>query len=208
VKIKIACILSFFVFILGAACTNQMDNLEEYLAYLADETNGIVHSKSVAGVQMKVKYMPIEYLVYKDFTNQDKKGDKKKLFKEYKNTLSFMLTLGPDKNENFDITRVGVSSYEEFTERMEVMNFQMGGMISLEYGDKTIHPKLSLMENTYGLAQERAILVSFEVSDNLENAFMKNNDCKFIYKDGLFNTGISKFAFDKTSIRELPEFQF
>lgn len=180
------------------------------MLYLADKNHGIVKEKAVAGVLMQVKYLPIEYLAYKDFSDKNlpHKLEKQELLESYKNTLSFMLTLGPDKDEKFDITRVGVSNYEEFAERVEVMNFQMGNFITLEYEGKKITPKLTLMENSYGLANQRVIVVSFEVENNLSNEFMKKRDCKFIFDDGLFFTGQNKFAFKKDEIAQLPEFEF
>ncbi len=211
-KINILYTFLFVALFSTFSCGKKISNFEEYLTYLSQKENGIVKEKPIAGILLEVKYLPIEYLVYKDFKNSKKTKKKEllidKLYKSYKNTLTFMFTLGPDENEKFDITRVGVSNYEEFAQRIELMNFNMTNFIYLEYNNTKIAPKLALMENSYGLENKRAIMVSFEVDDNTKNVFLKKHTYKFVYSDQLFNTGINKFTFNKEDINDLPEFEF
>src|SRR5690606_22139378 len=101
------------------------DDFNTYMEYLADKDNGLVKEKSIGGIQLKVKYLPNDYLVYNDIkqNKQITKGLVNSVKLTYANSITFMMVLGPDKNESFDITRVGIANYEEFAQRIEEMNF-------------------------------------------------------------------------------------
>lgn len=204
----------FILIILGwqlLCCSNSISDYEEYMRYVSDEDNGLVKHKAIAGIQMSVKYLPVDYSVYRELKELDEKPNekqKKKLRDSYKNSALFMLTLGPDTNETFDITKVGVSNYGEFAERMEIMNFNMASFIQLEVNKKIYTPQLAQMENTYGLEKKRNILVVFSTPENTENQFMTKQDVKFIFNDGLFNTGVNKFLFQHQDFENLPKFVF
>lgn len=196
VKIKFS-LLILGIGILLNSCSSSMTDFSEYLKYLANEENGIVKQKKISGLRLQVKYLPLEYLNHRA---------KEEGSNNYDHSVCFMFTLGPDSTENFDITKVGVSNYEEFAKRMDVMNFQMHESLELKIGNKIYKPSIAQMENVYGLKKERVIMVVFEVKDNKENNFMRTQDVQFIYKDQLFNTGTSKFWFEKNDLTDLPKF--
>lgn len=189
------------------SCSSSELHIKEYLTYLADLEHGIVKNKTVTGIALQVKYLPIDYLVYKE-TNQNG-GNATEIAitkKNYDESLSFLFTLGPSKEEKFDIAYLGVRNYREFIDRVETMNFKMNEMFYLELNGKKIKPKLTLMENTYGLEKSRSLVVTFPVANS--SHFMRENDVKFVYEDGLFKTGISKFSFKKKDMTKLPTLIF
>jgi len=118
-----------------------------------------------------------------------------------------MMVIGPDKDESFDITRVGVSDYQEFAQRLEEMNFNMKQYIQLKVADKIYWPELAQMESTYGLEQSRKMLFVFKAVDESGNRIL-TEDAQFVYTDELFNTGINKFKFKIADVEALPEFKF
>ena len=158
---------------------------------------------------MKIKYLPNDYLVYNEL-----KGNKAitstmidNVKASYNNTITFMMIMGPDKEESFDITRVGVVDYQEFAQRLEEMNFSMKQYVNLSINGKEYYPELAQMESTYGLEQNRKILFVFKAIDEEGNKIL-NNDFQFVYADELFNTGINKFKFKLDDINKMPAFNF
>ena len=192
-----------------SSCNQPIDDFSTYMKYLSDTDYGLVKEKSVGGLQLKVKYLPNDYLVYNDLKNS--KVITKELIDSmktsYANSITFMMVLGPDKNESFDITRVGISDYEEFAQRLEEMNFNMAQYVNLKINNKEYVPELMQMESTYGLEQNRKILFVFKAVDKEGNKIL-TDDAQFVYSDELFNTGINKFKFNINDINSLPEFKF
>jgi hypothetical protein len=188
------------------ACNLPIDDFSQYMKYLANKENGLVKEKSVNGVQIKVKYLPLDYLAYKEYEN-DKDLKIEEIKKTYENSLTFMMTIGPAKDKRFDITKVGVSSYEEFALRIEEMNFWMKEYVTLSFEGKEITADLAQMESTYGLEKDRKIIFVFQNKDEQGNSIL-TQDITFTYKDEIFYTGINKFKFSIDDINDLPEFKF
>lgn len=202
-------VIGGFLFFLITACSGNELEYEDYLKYINDQENGLMKEKEVSGLQYKVKYLPVDYLVYNDLNKiegkQNLKEEKKKLEKQYAHSLCFMMTMGPADDENFDLTYLGVKNYDEYAKQMEVLNFKMGTFLTLEMGGKLIKPELVQMENTYGLGKQRNFMILFSVKDNKKDKFMKDHDVRLIYSDELFGTGINNFSFQKEVIKNLPE---
>lgn len=196
----------FFLLTALVSCSNEVD-FGTYMRYISDQDNGLVKEKEISGLLYKAKYLPIDYLVYNDLnknTTNDEKPNKENLLKSYKNSLCFMLTMGPDENEEFDVTMLGVKNYDEYAQQMEVLNFSMAEYISLKVGDKVLKPDIVQMENTYGLEKQRNFMISFQIKDNATDKFIKSNDVKLVYNDELFGTGINLFSFKKSDLQKLP----
>ena len=178
------------------------------MKYLSEKENGLVKEKSVNGVNIKVKFLPIDYLVYKEFRSDTINGlSVDSIKKSYQNSITFMMTLGPDKENNFDITKVGVANYEEFAQRIEELNFWMKENVTLTVGDKVVNTELAQMESTYGLEKDRKIIFVFQNKDEKGQSIL-TEDITFTYKDEIFYTGINKFKFRIDDINSLPEFKF
>lgn len=182
---------------------------KEYLSYLADPENGLVKEKSVAGMKIKVKYLPEDYLVYnmvKEVPNL-KDSYRDSIAGTYKHSLTFMINIGPDENEEFDVTRVGVENYQEFAERIEEMSFNAQNWISVNVDNREYHPVIARLENINALEKSRNFIVVFNSTKGSSNDLAKNDIC-LSYDDELFNTGMSKFIFKAEDLKKLPAFTF
>ena len=196
-------IILFFTLILGIeSCSSSTSDYKEYMQYIAQSENGLTKTKTTMGLKISIKYLPIDYLVYNEIQSTDKtKKVKEDLYKRYENSLTFMLTFSPEKDKNFDVTKVGISNYEEFSERIETMNFNFSNFITLETEQKKIIPELTQMESVYGLVNKRNILLVFNKKKIID-------DIRIIYKDEIFGTGTHKFLFKKKDLLAVPQFVF
>lgn len=188
------------------SCNSSIDNFPDYMKYLADKENGLVKEKSTNGVSIKIKYLPLDYLAHKEYKKENGISIDS-IKKSYENSLTFMMTIGPDKEKNFDITKVGVSSYEEFALRIEQMNFWMKDYVTLTVGGKEISADMAQMESTYGLEKDRKIVFVFQNKDEQGHSLL-TDDLTFTYKDEIFFTGINKFKFNIKDINSIPELTF
>ena len=176
---------------------------------MADPENGITKEKVTHGIKLKVKYLPVNYLVYNAVKSNDgaiSKVELEKIKRSYANSLTFMLTLGPDDNEAFSITNVGIENYEQFAQRIETMSFNMKEYLALYVNSKKYVPELVQMETINTLEPSKNLIVVFNNLDEKGND-ITSNDMTFVFNDELFYTGINKFVFKAKDLKTLPELE-
>jgi hypothetical protein len=209
IKHIISFCFSSLLLLLISCKPSEIKDSKAYFSYLANPENGLVKEKTVAGVKYKLKYLPQDYLAYttlfKNTNNTSKEKDS--VIKLYDNSVTFMLTVGPDENENFDITRLGVSDYKEFAERIEALSFHLQESINLNVNNNTYKPVIARMENINALEKSRNFMIVFNSEKNTQKD-LRNSEMCFSYHDQLFNTGTNKFIFKTSDIKAIPVFKF
>ncbi|PBQ30228.1 hypothetical protein CNR22_00125 [Sphingobacteriaceae bacterium] len=192
-----------------SSCKSVIKDPKLYYSYLENPANGLVKEKTVAGIKLKVKYLPLDYLA---FNSLDKKkfltqAAKDSVMKAFDNSLTFILNIGPSQNESFDVTRVGIDNYGEFAERVERMSFQAQEWITIKIGEKIFRPVLARMENLNALEKSRNFIIVFNSKEIMEEEGVNDQMC-FIYNDELFDIGTNKFVFQMNDIKTTPELKF
>lgn len=199
--------------VLVAGCAgDQKLGPEQYIKWVGDTENGLIKTRKVNGIEVSVKYLPNEYLIYKELKNieeEQKQAVNDSLYKAYEGTMTFLFTIGPDeeKGNKDDIMLTGLRNYHEYVDRSMTMNFELENFVSLKTGEKEIKPVLSSMENVYGLGKSRNILFVFAPEQNNED-FEKMTDLDFIYADELFELGILHFNFRKEDFKNIPALNY
>ncbi len=190
------------------SCSRSSLEPKAYIKWVGQEENGLIKVKDVGGLNLAVKYIPNDYLVYKDIKSQKlecSNAVKDSLMEFYKHGYAFLLTMGPTNKEHGDIMMANVGSKEEFNDRVMEMNFNIQEYIHIEVNGKEIYPALASLDNIYGLKNERSIYVLFTDEDGEIN---KADHYAFVYDDQIFNTGISKFKYLSSDIKSIPEINY
>jgi hypothetical protein len=197
------------IIILLWGCTKSIHSEKEFYNWLNNPDNGLLKEKEIDGIKYTVKYLPVEYLVYQELSKMQNysKETKDSLIGLYINTRTFLLTIGTtEKSGSGDIMYEGISEMEEFKERVELLNFDMKEYITLKTEVGDLLPRLSTLENTYGLKNSRNVYVVF-ASDG-EFDLMKAQKIDFTFNDEIFNTGINHFLFEREAIDNIPTLKF
>lgn len=209
-KTKLIYVFGFVMLLTVYSCRrSSILGRKEYMAYLANPDNGLVKEKTVAGIKYKIKYLPEDYQVFNTLKTSDlqNKHQVDSVRKLYANSVTFLLNIGPAENEEFDITRVGVSNYEEFAERIEQMAFSAQEWISMNVKEKEIRPEIVKLENINAIEKSRNFIVVFSSEKNSDKDLRKEDMC-FTYSDEMFDTGVNKFIFKSDDIESIPEVKF
>ncbi len=199
-----------FMLIFLLSCNKSMNNAADYFNYLDNPEHGICKVKDISDLEIKVKYLPAEYLTYQELKNEKQNDiNRDSIIEIYQHNITFLVTVGPSKSaeNSFDITKVGVSNMEEFKARSMQLNFNMKSAFKLITDSQTLEPVFCEMENVYDLSFHRKFNVVFspiEDKDELKNT----EEFTLVYNDELFNTGISKFKFSKDNINKIPSIGF
>lgn len=203
--------VAMFLLVVLSCCTKkEINNPGDYMKWMNNPKNGLIKIKYANGLKLTVKYLSPEYL-----TNLELKEEKAvscshrdSLIKAYRKGFNFLLAVGPDdrKQSNGDVMLKNVNTYEEYAERMLVMNFGMEEYVTLVIDGKQFKPVLSGMENLYGLGEHRNISFAFVPEAGNLQAFEKAETIDFVYEDDIFDLGINHFRFNQKDIKRIPGF--
>ena len=197
------------VLLSGCGKGPEFHSIEDYLHWLSDPDNGLVKTRSVNGIELKVTYLPAEYMAYTELKEQEQisRLALDSLISYYKSGLYFLLKIGPDEEAGAqgDIMFNGLQSYAEYAERARAMNFDLDQHVWLKSGTQELHPVLSTLENTYGLQEYRNILFAFTPEAGEETI---SERMEFIYEDELFGLGTNYFVFNKSTLEKIPTLKF
>ncbi len=199
-------IIAYCFLILCISCNHSFNNLSDYLSYIKTLESGLSKQRFVNGIQLTATYLPTDYLISRERPKSTQETDSLRAI--YKNSLTFLLTIGPDEREDRqqDIMFQNISKYEEYAERMLTMNFEIGQYISLKTENGLYQPVLTNMENTYGLKKSRNILLVFAPNDPEDSTNLMNaTSYDLVYDDALFDLGINHFAFKREDIDNIPK---
>ena len=113
--------------------------------------------------------------------------------------LSFELRIAPKEECGGDIMLRGVRSMEDYTARMMELNFYLDEALYLQLDGKKVPPRLVHMENTYGLSNYRIVQIAFAGAE-VDRLCAEAADIDLVFRDPVFDTGISHFVFDGKEI--------
>jgi len=194
-----------------ASCNNELKTEKDFYGWLNDPENGFVKTKIINDIKIIAKYLPLEYLAFKELRSygQYSKDVRDSILALYNKSRTFLLTIGPyeEKGAKFDIMKTGVHDYTEFKQRAMTMNFDMAAYVSLNTELGEFKPVLTNMENVYGLSKHRNIYLVF-TSAEANGKLMTANELDLTFTDEIFNTGINHFIFKKEKLDHLPTINF
>ena len=206
--------LSVLCFALLFACgsSGEVNSEEAYVKWLNNEKNGLIKTKYIGELKLTVKYLPPDYVVYREVKSGSKKyskEEKEKMLAEAKNTRTFILTIGPDerKKGTGDIMFYNVKGEEDYTFRAEALNYNMDKYVYIGTGKISHAPKLHVLENTYGLTTHRDVYLVF-ADDDEKKDLLKADTLDFVFNDEIFGTGISHFSFSRKDLNNVPAINF
>lgn len=180
-------------------------SIDDYFKYLVSPDNGLYQRKRVNQFEITARYLPTEYLIYRDYKSIGlDKVDIDSLKDAYQGSLTFILKIAPNKEEGheFDIMTQTVASKEAFKEQSFQLNFLMQENLKLKIRDKEYAPVLVELENTYELTQHRNFIITYGLDKDISEEPFESMD--FIFQDRIFGTGIHHFLFKQESIKKIP----
>lgn len=188
--------------LLIASCSqNSFYSPKEYLRFINEPGNGFVKTREYDQINFKVKYLSPDFFVSNEFMNQNPDCSKlnDSIYNLYRRTRSFVLTISTSKENDADVMVQGIASEEEYRDRFDFMNFNIGNYIYLKTAKNKYYPSLTNLENVYGLSKNRNINLVFSpvaINDDLT----ESDEYELVYEDVIYNTGVSHFTFKKSDI--------
>jgi hypothetical protein len=177
------------------SCCHKTYDRKAYFSYLNDPDNGYVMEKRIGDKKLTVKYLPLEYFVFKN--NAVNKDSIKKLYGE---SRSFLVTIQNTDTASGAIIHSDVKDYSEYKDLTFQLNFDVKEFFRLKTDNAEYKPVLGTTENTYGLQKSVNIILVFAPKDANSKDLFESDQYDFIFHDELFKTGTSHFVFRKKNI--------
>jgi hypothetical protein len=190
---------------MSPSCADKnFEDISEFYRWWNDEENGLVKSRIIHDYRISVKYLPAEYLAYKELNGYEREMDLGKTIIKYNYSRSFIMTIEPvNERRNRDLLFQDIYSMEQFKERLYKLSFDPGEYIKLSTGEGKYEPVLNAMENLYDISSKKSLYLVFaDKKDIMED------DLVIEFNDLMFETGINKFKFRKRDLDNIPEFSF
>ena len=192
-------LLLIVISVMIMSCNNSSLSPSEYVKYVADGANGLVKTKNIGEVNIKVQYKPTAYAIANEMrTNDISKVDFDERKKELESMQYYNLTL--DITDARNILNYNVSNQSHQQERIHYLSFGMQQDIRLMENGKELPCVLYHFERTYDISKERTFLVAFNQDESTKDATKT-----FILDSSVLGIGTIKIQFDGKNIQELPK---
>ena len=181
------------------SCNRPSLSPSDYVKYVSDEANGLVKTKNIGEVNIKVQYKPVSYIIANEMrTNDISKADFEKRKKELEAMQYYNLTL--DIADARNILNYNVSNQSHQQERIHYLSFGMQQDIRLMENGKELPCVLYHFERTYDISKERTFLIAFNQDESTKDATKT-----FILDSSVLGIGTIKIQFDGKNIQQLPK---
>jgi hypothetical protein len=173
--------------LLTLACSSTPETLsaDRYAKWVSSEDREFNKSKEVKNIELKARYLPAEYLAYREYMGSDSIPFDS-LLKSYQCGLTFQLTLQADKADKVygNLQYYGVRGQEDLTERIRFLSFGAENFIHAQHNGETYTPVLTHFEGFDPISNRVSFQVVFIIPEyNCGNA-----------KDSFQNLIISKYT--------------
>lgn len=188
------------------SCRGGFSSEQEFFNWISDERNGLVKERDFGRMKIRVKYLPEEYLVYNELKKAGVHRSAKmadSLRTLYGDTRTFLMTFEFEQEFPGENTLLyGAENYEAYKDRVEQLSFQADDYIRIEAESGEYRPVLWTLENTQAPGDRKNLYLVFPKE--------KPDDQRIslLFEDYLFETGISRYVFDKARFERIPEFTF
>lgn len=203
VKIKIISIAILAIALMLFSCTKDKKlKPEQYIKWVNSTSNNLVMQKQVGNYNLMLKYLPVDFLVLKEFEKPYYNIDEKE-FEENKKRFAdhhyFTLRV-TSKDNSKSVLNNDISGYEEYGNRLNYFAFDSQDDFKLVQENDTIDCALHHFENNYGLSQINDITLVFKDNNSKGNL-------TFFWKDRVLGIGTVKFLIERSELDIIPTLQ-
>jgi hypothetical protein len=202
----------YLFLVLLSGCTSGEVNPGAYLRYVDDKDNGYFSERNNGSVIYTLKYLPPAYNVIRDKmrNGEDIQGSEtEKEISDIESVYTFLIEIKEENGE--DILKFGVSSTDEYRERLAFLDVCSAGLFSLVIGKNIITCNHAQFEQTYGATPYCRINLFFtsdKSCDKCQTSGALLEDMVVEFNDIIWGGGKMKFRFEKGKLNNTPRIKY
>jgi hypothetical protein len=173
----------------------------QYVKWVEDDQNGLKKVKTIDDIIYTAQYKPCQYVV----CEEEKKTElADSIVKQRVSELGGMQYINLKieiTDQNGEFLRHGISTTEEYNDRINYFSFGMQKDVQLVDAGDTLPCLLFHFERLYNVAPYGTFLLAFPKGKNTDG------DKTLIIYDHVFNTGIVKLFFKGSDLKNTPQLE-
>ncbi|HEX8547984.1 MAG TPA: hypothetical protein VF691_13570 [Cytophagaceae bacterium] len=179
---------------------NNEKELHEYVSSLSKKSETDLYT-------VTVKYLPAEYLTYKELKGKSySTNEKDSLQRVYNTSRAFIINIRL-KDDRLDPLKENSAGYTEYKNKLEALAFDMESFVTVEADSIEFLPVLSMLHPTQNLGGGKSVYLLFADNEK-QSGLLKADHLNLIFKDEIFSTGSHKFNFSKKDLNDIPNIAF
>jgi len=172
---------------------------EHFQQWVKEPEHGLLQTKKIDNVEYSLLCKPVDYIISKEAGNgKVSASEYARKIEELSDLIYFDLRIKID-HCNGEFLKYGVSSSEEYQDRVAYSAFAMQQDIRLVSGGDSIPCSLFHFERAFDVVPYGNFLMGFSA----DPATLK--DLTFVFHDNLLQKGIIKFSVDPRLLTHLPK---
>lgn len=195
------------LFIIGliailASCTSQFKSAEDLQSFITKEKNGLLKSKEVGNINIKIAHRPTDLLINQELNNKSyTEKDVNRLREKYDKYAYFTLSLSANNQE---IEAYNVSGQGDFGARVQQLSFGMSDLVEIHTNQQdTVQVADYVYQRTFGVGNSSDMLFAFEKEKLKDSKWLQ-----FQLGDIGLGIGLNRFRFNTKDIKSVPKIQF
>jgi hypothetical protein len=203
------CSFIFSVLIISS-CDRIPESLngQDYALWLASGDSELAKKQKVNDITVSTRFVPAEYLAYKEFISSSDSVSFDSLLNSYKCGLTFQIAIeAPKTSERYrSLNYFNISTPQELADRIQFLSFHADEFISLQHNGVNYSPVLSNFEGFDELGNRLLFTVVFQITEyNCGVVSGDFNDVSLIFDDPYWELGTLNFLFKKKYISTVPK---
>jgi hypothetical protein len=190
--------------VMASSCSNHSLTVSEYLKWV-ETGKKIETTKKVEDYEFKAKYLPREFLAYRDLRNE--KPDAQKMRQSIGNyTSSYCMVLKiATANHDKDVLGNDAQGKEGYYGRLQYFISGIQNDLTLCDGIDTLHCTICNFERTYNVSPYLTFYLVFDTKKPQKEHF--EHDLTLAYDDRTLGVGKVNLSLDRSDLNSLPKIQ-
>jgi hypothetical protein len=182
----------------------------EYEKWILSSESGFYKSKEVNDVDIAARFVPAQYLAYREFRNRED-ASYDTLLKSYECGLAFQIVLQADRQHpNYgNLMFYGLDEAQDISDRTRYLNFNVAEFVSLTFAKETFHPVLANFEGYNNIANQISFQIVFDIPQYECGSFRSDvEDITLTFSDPVWGLGVNNFLFEKKDMESVPKLEY
>ncbi len=178
-------------------CNTKSLDKTEYVKWVQDKENGLHKIKTIEKITFDVQYKPYDFILLKELRGNSDSIQFNLRKRDLEGLEYFDLKLSL---ENQDLLKHGVTSPQEYQERLYYFSFDFQNDIQLFQGDTSYSCKLFHFERSYNLTTDKSFVLGFDkpVKGYQEDMVLRIDS-------RMLGVGTINIKFNKEDLQRIPE---
>jgi hypothetical protein len=206
-------LLKLALLCIAGSCAKKPESLKanDYAKWISVAEHGFVKEKKVGAILMTVRFLPADYLAYREFvesSNDSVSFDS--LYNSYRCGMTFHFFLSAPKD---DVTYANLKYFGEFSEqammdRNRALSFSSGVFFTIKHKGIDYKPVINIFEAD-DLDNKLRFTLAFQIPEfDCSSPGPQFEDIDFLFEGGTWEVGVNHFLFSRSVFTDKPKMIF